>query len=417
MVESIGKSTRPSDEFYIGPESHITNVIIAENAPKAFVGLVVILLGFGMLVYWYVVGIDAINDVNVRLSYFASFTLFLGVWSICESRLVELLTSLNIFTVIIDHGALMMMPLCFILYTKEIFTSIKPVVWKSFCVFAGIVIIIRSTLQVMSLVEIRDSLWMTSLTILCMLVLSIYMVINEALHGKKDKETYVYSGCLIALMLATAAEMIIYYLSNRIILVGTTGFLLYVAFNVFGNMRSTNQMILQYKENEVYRKMAMMDALTGLGNRLAFQQEFVDRTTIEDEQVSVRPTTIYMMDLNSLKRCNDNWGHDYGDWYIKTAAEAISESFGDRAKCYRIGGDEFCAVMDQIDDTEQIFISNSLKVLFAQKVAENADELSIYVGVASFDATKDKRLHDTLKRADHMMYTEKRAHKAAAGLL
>ena len=52
-----------------------------------------------------------------------------------------------------------------------------------------------------------------------------------------------------------------------------------------------------------------------------------------------------MFDLNDLKKCNDTYGHDYGDQYIMMASEILKKLFALDGKCYRIGGDEFCALV------------------------------------------------------------------------
>lgn len=62
-----------------------------------------------------------------------------------------------------------------------------------------------------------------------------------------------------------------------------------------------------------------------------------------NEGGKILPTVIFMFDLNDLKKCNDTFGHDYGDRYIKMAAESLKKIFAGEGRCYRIGGDEFCA--------------------------------------------------------------------------
>ena len=59
------------------------------------------------------------------------------------------------------------------------------------------------------------------------------------------------------------------------------------------------------------------------------------------------------MDLNQLKNINDTFGHHTGDELIIAAARCIEKAFGSMGTCYRIGGDEFCAVLPNISLSEQ----------------------------------------------------------------
>jgi diguanylate cyclase (GGDEF)-like protein len=129
---------------------------------------------------------------------------------------------------------------------------------------------------------------------------------------------------------------------------------------------------------------------------------------IADENVSNTSSTLIMIDLNDLKSCNDGFGHEYGDRYIKTVATALFDSFGDVGNCYRIGGDEFCVLMHGADCSE---VDKRLS-LFNEKIDKvNNDgfvvSIGAAVGCAFFDNLLDKSLSDTMKRADAEMYKNK----------
>lgn len=64
------------------------------------------------------------------------------------------------------------------------------------------------------------------------------------------------------------------------------------------------------------------------------------------ETISIQDkTAIVMLDLNNLKKCNDRYGHEAGDTYLKKASEMITNAFSQENTVYRIGGDEFCVIM------------------------------------------------------------------------
>ena len=193
------------------------------------------------------------------------------------------------------------------------------------------------------------------------------------------------------------------------------GFLFYITVMGIVNVRRTRELMEQARESEIYRKLAYTDELTGLSNRTAFREDLEKR--MEPDKATGRekilPTVIFMFDLNDLKKCNDTYGHDYGDQYIKMAADTLKKLFAQEGKCYRIGGDEFCAWAPYTSLEE---INKKLRLL-EQDVRELNDKgfvvtFSIAVGYAVYAEGEDGGgLYSTMKRADAMMYERKQAYK------
>lgn len=152
--------------------------------------------------------------------------------------------------------------------------------------------------------------------------------------------------------------------------------------------------------------MAYRDQLTGLGNRTAFVEDMEKRVGVEAS------TSIIMLDLNDLKKCNDTLGHEAGDRYIQNAARMIDDSFRGNGKCYRIGGDEFCVILP----SNSVKLCNALLVGLQDRQTEfneKSMEEKVYMawGYAIYNANSDKNLNDTRKRADIMMYQNKKKMK------
>jgi diguanylate cyclase (GGDEF)-like protein len=169
-------------------------------------------------------------------------------------------------------------------------------------------------------------------------------------------------------------------------------------------------MLERANESEIYRKLAYTDELTGLYNRTAFKRDIVNQQTVDKTTgaTSIAPTVIFMFDLNDLKKCNDTYGHEYGDKYISMASSIINHVFGHEGRCYRIGGDEFCVILPFISNKD---LSASLE-LFRRKVRECNRKrfvvpVTIAVGYAVYDPNIDQTLSDTQNRADALMYQDK----------
>lgn len=157
------------------------------------------------------------------------------------------------------------------------------------------------------------------------------------------------------------------------------------------------------------------DELTGLANRTAFREDLDKRMALNQETGAERilPTVVFMFDLNDLKKCNDTYGHDYGDQYIQMAAEALKKLFSEEGKCYRIGGDEFCAWAPY---TSPDVIEEKLRALERDMQEKNEKgfvvNASISAGYAIYEESVDGGgLYSTIKRADAMMYERKQEYK------
>ena len=99
--------------------------------------------------------------------------------------------------------------------------------------------------------------------------------------------------------------------------------------------------------NSYLSKSVCQDALTGAGNRLAFNR------TAEDYWNRKLPFTLSFIDLDGLKRCNDTYGHAEGDAYILAVSDLLMRSCGQGEKLFRIGGDEFAILSCSKSEAEQ----------------------------------------------------------------
>lgn len=153
------------------------------------------------------------------------------------------------------------------------------------------------------------------------------------------------------------------------------------------------------------------DILTGLVNRRAFE-EVVGRRLQQDPPPFA---AMLMMDLDNLKFINDSYGHDWGDLYIKAAANVLYRVFGNAGVCSRISGDEFLVFLDACPDEETahaLFASLERELASARLEAPDGDALKVRAstGVAFYpkDAQTFKRLREY---ADFAMYEAKNSRK------
>ncbi|MBR6069549.1 MAG: GGDEF domain-containing protein [Ruminococcus sp.] len=154
-------------------------------------------------------------------------------------------------------------------------------------------------------------------------------------------------------------------------------------------------------------RMYKYDALTGLYNRLSFNNEFEQRK--RELMGGKVPITVILVDLDGLKYINDNYGHGAGDNAIRTVAEALRDSVPDDAICVRFGGDEMLAVITGECVPEQIKYDINRK-LNRYNVKEGKPYLiAASMGVYRTDSTQNTDFEFLVKETDADMYAEKLA--------
>ena len=95
------------------------------------------------------------------------------------------------------------------------------------------------------------------------------------------------------------------------------------------------------------RAEALLDALTGLGNHRAFQEE-IERQWATAARYN-RALALVLLDLDEFKQINDSSGHAAGDLLLRGWAPHIAGSLRRSDRAFRIGGDEFAILMPETD--------------------------------------------------------------------
>ena len=141
-------------------------------------------------------------------------------------------------------------------------------------------------------------------------------------------------------------------------------------------------------------KLSSIDLLTGLYNRNKLNAYMDEILASEDA-----PTALLFLDINGLKKVNDNEGHLAGDHLIKRAANTLISVFPEE-DIFRVGGDEFVIILRNVEEKQIINYIDKLH----QKAKKN--DVSFAAGYAMTNHSKD--IEKILKEADVNMYNDKR---------
>ena len=150
------------------------------------------------------------------------------------------------------------------------------------------------------------------------------------------------------------------------------------------------------------------DPLTNVNNRMAYDDKEKALQAAMDAGTCPR-FAIAMFDVNSLKLINDSCGHDVGDNYLIRACHLICSVFK-HSPVYRIGGDEFVAVLsgDDYDDADVLLSKlQTLMTPYTASMPLPENYISIACGIATYLPGVDRNIQDIEKRADEAMYKNK----------
>lgn len=185
--------------------------------------------------------------------------------------------------------------------------------------------------------------------------------------------------------------------------------------NYMKNLVTTADELGKAKQQaNIMNELAYKDSLTGIRNKLAYEQE-AQRLSWGIAAGNAE-FAMAVIDLNFLKKINDNYGHEQGNMALKNLCTLICKTFR-HSPVFRIGGDEFCVVLEKNDyhnlDKLIADFSNAIKQNEARTDADPWVAFSAAIGYACFDKEVDRDVNNVLKRADKAMYANKKAMKAS----
>ena len=154
--------------------------------------------------------------------------------------------------------------------------------------------------------------------------------------------------------------------------------------------------------NEVY-KLAVLDPLTGLYNRRSGEQrlaEEINRATRHG-----RPLTLLLLDLDGLKKINDQFGHGAGDLALRSSSERLQRAIRGSDQAVRLGGDEFMVILPECKAEEVKHVLGRLEGL---EIEYEGHKIPCRFSRGWTDFKVGETAQELINRADAGLYADKR---------
>lgn len=160
--------------------------------------------------------------------------------------------------------------------------------------------------------------------------------------------------------------------------------------------------------HETLRRQAIIDPLTGLYNR-RFLEENLEKE-INRSQRHGSPLTVMMLDMDYFKRFNDTFGHDAGDYVLKTLGKTLSDRVRKEDIACRIGGEEMAVILPETElkGAEKLadILCNIIRRMHLTFHGNELGQLTVSIGIANFPLHGQDSA-SLLKAADVALYNAK----------
>ncbi len=167
---------------------------------------------------------------------------------------------------------------------------------------------------------------------------------------------------------------------------------------------------------ELLENLSLIDELTGLKNRRGFFALAEQELKVAHRQQ--QQVVLFFIDLNGLKRINDDLGHATGDLALRDAATVLAQTFRESDLLARLGGDEFVA-LTRSQDQDVVYavksrLADQLTRFNAAKIRPFV--LDVSIGAAPVSDVGSETIDTMVARADAAMYEDKRRKSKLPGM-
>ena len=339
------------------------------------------------------------------LRYLSAMVLLVSLWISMDSAVLQMVQISGAIMYVLAMYAFMAMPLFMIQFYRSMLDEDSPLLRLIYWLHL-MNLCVCGLLQVLGVAQLHEMLPVTHVLMIVTL-LSLLRLLVSWLHSEFRREARLMLSGFGALGFCCAMGFLDYYLwGKRLYLIYfSVGILLLVVSLLAVSIGYVYQEMVKSSQMSYYQKMANTDLMTQLDSRTAFEER------VRQFPILKGPGACIVLDINNLKQVNDTMGHSAGDELICTAAECILSVFDSLGCCYRMGGDEFVVLLQNMTESQVSRALAELELCISRRNLTRSFPLSLAVG---YTMGQDVPIEQMFREADANMYQNKSQMKCHA---
>lgn len=408
------------DNTIWGDKADIVHTFLKEKLFGITVSMLMIIIGLILIAVDLMPAYSHARK-NHGMIWLGLYSSLIGVWSVLETNVMQFFVADMRVLQLIGNIIMILDSMPLLLYLDCEYQIFKNRMMQLFCYFNIVYILVSVGLQLSGVSDLHVVLpgAMLSMVVSCV-VLLVWVVVELSSMIRRHQSVLHYAlqlSGLGALWISALCEMVRYSQSDHMDRAEymRVGMLIFVICLAISSQLETYRLFENGLKYDIISSLAYSDGLTGLGNRTAYLEQIEAHASGE---TGISQLGIVFLDVNNLKKVNDNQGHEKGDELITTASKIIANSFGKYGKSYRIGGDEFCVLMTGISLQEKYetgLAEFQRLIEEANRVKGRTYEIQIANGFRICDTINREKIDEAVMAADTAMYANKSFLKNKAG--
>ena len=405
FAEAFVSSSRPNIELTAGMDMY--RKFVSEAAGVLFINLFLLLLG--IVLFIVSIAFVSVSKDYLEFTGLSIFSVVAALWGLCSLKLPEIIGVSITVNSILEYTLLYSAPMVFLIVIlssrREISRTKKNVlqILLLICAVFFITVMLFFFTNVMHLQRLRRVFDIVVVSV------GIAAIIFTRIPKKRKKSSDRLFELLLIILVGTGVyEM--FRKDIRSIFPGAAflkldlfavGILIFVIGTIISYLSGIYRRALDEQEVLVLKGLASIDSMTGLSNRKKAN------SVLAELDSSKEPYLILSFDLNGLKTVNDRYGHETGDSMILTFSKLLSSVFSDSAELFRMGGDEFIAVLKN-ENIETVSASMRKFVSLEKEASANEPyDVDCSFGAALSAEFEEPRSEEVLRLSDKRMYEMK----------
>ena len=400
------------DYIHLGDEADIIHSIVSVKLMAVFLSILVILIGI-VMIFMQMVPVFQRKNKNKGIIYLGLYAVLVGCWSLLETNVLQLYMDDVRIVQLLDNMVMIVDNLPLILYLDYYYNLLERTLVRIYAYLQCGYILLCVVMQFSGKIDLHHLLkgaWICTFTnVVLLFACTIYFCYQFIKTNKLDKQVALQLLGILALIVTTFVSATNYTQVDTMDRAQflRVGMLFFIIFLGISSQVQTYRLMEQGLKYNFVKNLAYSDGLTGVGNRTAYLEK-LEKLEQQSENLSLG---IVFLDINDLKQVNDQKGHDQGDRLICSAASIIQNTYGKQGKVFRIGGDEFCVLLEgeNLDSCYQEATKEFYHAIDELNKEDNLPAiLQIAQGFSICRTAKASEVNKAIAEADERMYSDKR---------